>query len=218
MKQYSSQKIVKKIIEFADLKYKQVLEIGCGDGRITALMAEKPERFVAIDPDEQKIEKARSNVVGVDFQIGSGENMTFPDNCFDLVIFTLSLHHQDSKKAIDEARRVLKKDGKILVIEPIVEGEIERLFALLYDENKEKIEAQKSINECGLHLIDSEIFSAKWVFEDKEDLIQSTFQYYDMPFDSKIALKISNLLGEKIKSHPIVLFDSMIIQSLNEPA
>jgi SAM-dependent methyltransferase len=218
MKEYSSQIIFEKIIEFADIKNKQVLEIGCGDGRISSLLAGKPEKLVAIDSDKQKIEEARNTVTGVDFQIESGENMTFPDNCFDLVIFTLSLHHQDSNKAIDEARRVLKNKGKILVIEPGIEGEIESLYALLNNEDNEKIEAQKSINNSGLNLIDSEIFSAEWVFEDKEDLFQSAFKYYDMPFDPKTALKMSNLLGDRIESHPIVLVDSMIIQSLCEVA
>ncbi len=218
MEEYSSQIIFEKIIKFADLKNKQVLEIGCGDGRITSLLAKKPERFVAIDPDKQKIERAKRNIAGVDFQIGSGENLDFPTDCFDLVVFTLSLHHQDSQKAIDEARRVLKDGGKILVIEPIIEGEIERLFDLLIDEKKDKIEAQKIIKDSGLHLIDSEVFSAEWIFEDKEDIFQSTFKYYDMPFNFNTTLKISNLLGEKIESKPIIMLDSMIIQVLSEVA
>ena len=136
--------------------------------------------------------------------------------CFDLVIFTLSLHHQNSQKAIAEADRVLKDDGKILVIEPVIEGEIERLFASLYDENENKIEAQHAINTSGLVLERSETFEAEWIFEDKDDLIASPFEYYEMPFDSKIASEMLSLFGEKIKANPVILTDLMVFQSLRK--
>lgn len=216
MKEYSSQIIFEKIIQYSDIENKEIMEIGCGDGRITTLLSGKPKMLVAIDPDEKKIKEAKTNIKGVDFQIGSGEKTLFSNNSFDLVIFTLSLHHQNSQIAIKEACRVLKDNGKILVIEPVVEGELEQLFALLYNENKEKIKAQNSIRTSGLFLENSETFEAKWVFENEKDLIKSTFEYYKMPFDSKIASQMSSHLGEKIKDHPIVLLDLMIIQSLKK--
>lgn len=216
MKEYSSQIIFEKIIQYSDIENKEILEIGCGDGRITTLLSGKPKMLVAIDPDEKKIKEAKTNIKGVDFQIGSGEKTLFSNNSFDLVIFTLSLHHQNSQIAIKEACRVLKDNGKILVIEPVVEGELEQLFALLYNENKEKIKAQNAIGASGLFLEDSETFEAKWVFENEKDLIRSTFEYYEMPLDSKIASQMSSHLGEKIKDHPIVLLDLMTIQSLKK--
>ncbi len=216
MKEYSSYKIFEKILEHTDIKNQEILEVGCGDGRITSLMAGKTKTLVAIDPDEEKIKEAQSNIRGVDFQIGSGEQTSFQTSRFDLVIFTLSLHHQNSQKAIAEAIRVLKDDGKIIVIEPVIEGEIERLFALLYNENENKIEAQQAINTSGLCLARSETFEAKWVFEDKDDLLASPFEYYDMPFDSKIASEVLSLFGEKIKAQPIILTDLMVIQSLRK--
>jgi SAM-dependent methyltransferase len=216
MKEYSSEKITEKIIQHSELKNKDVLEIGCGNGRITALLAGKSKKLVAIDPDEKEIRKAKLNIKGVDFQIGSGEKTLFLNSSFDLIIFTLSLHHQNSRIAIKEASRILKDDGKILVIEPVVEGELEQVFALVHNENKDKIEAQNAIKASGLHLDRSEKFEAKWVFENEKDLINSIFGYYEKPFDSEIASKIISFLGEKIKSRPMELIDLMIIQSLKK--
>ena len=213
MKEFSDQKIYLKIIKYADLKNKKVLEIGCGNGRISSFLAKQPKLLVAIDPDEKKIEQAQNGDYGIDFKIGSGEELDFPDSCFDLVIFTLSLHHQNSKKAISEACRVLNSKGQILVIEPVIEGEIEQLFAFLYNENNEKRKAQKAIIDSNLSIVDSEVFTAEWVFKDKEDLLQSTFKYYDMTFDPDIASQMCNFLGDKINLKPIVLLDSMIVQS-----
>jgi ubiquinone/menaquinone biosynthesis C-methylase UbiE len=216
MKEDSAQRIAEKILEFADVENKQVLEIGCGDGRISALMVGKAGKLTAVDPDRQKISEARGKVAGVEFRAGSGERLNFPDDRFDLVIFTLSLHHQNSRAALREASRVLKGGGRILVIEPVNEGEIERIFALLHDENRATVEAQKSIDESGLRLEASEIFDAKWIFESKEDLYQSLFGYYDIPFDSDTAAQISDLMGGKLDAYPIVLRDTMVIQSLRK--
>ncbi len=216
MKNDSDQRIVEKILKCADLDNKHVLEIGCGNGRITSLMVGIPEKLIAIEPDLDHIREARKRVSGVEFRIGSGENLEFSDKYFDVVIFTLSLHHQDSKAAIREASRVLKDGGKILTIEPINEGEVERIFALIRNENHETLDAQKSIKDSGLTIESSEIFTAKWMFDNREDLFRSIFEYYDVPFDTGTAIQISDLLGAKLESLPIVLLDTMIIQSLKK--
>jgi SAM-dependent methyltransferase len=218
MKENSDQIIYDKIVKYADLTKRNVLEIGCGDGRISSLLAVDSDSLIAVDPDEKKIRRAKTHIAGVDFRIGSGEILNFPNGSFDIVIFTLSLHHQNSQEAISEAARVLKKGGTILVIEPVIEGEIEQVFAFVHNEHNETREAQKSIIDSGLSIVDSDIFTAEWIFTDKDDLLQSVFQYYDMSFDSDIALKITNYLGTKIQSKPIVLIDTMIIQSLSKAA
>ncbi|BBO74292.1 hypothetical protein DSCW_17090 [Desulfosarcina widdelii] len=218
MKEYSGQKIYENIVKYSELKNKKVLEIGCGTGRISALLSKETKLLVAIDPDENAIEIARDNIPGVDFSVGSGEKLNFADNFFDGVIFTLSLHHQNCRKALREAARVLKKSGNILVIEPVIEGEIERVFAFLHNENNEKILAQQAIMNSDLSIVTSEFFTAKWIFKNEDDLFESIFDYYDMAFDSDVVLKISNFLGEKIKSAPIVLVDKMIIQLLKKTA
>ena len=83
MKEYSCEKIAEKIIQHSELKNKVVLEIGCGNGRITALLRGKSKKLVAIDPDEKEIREAKLNIKGVDFQIGSGERTLFSNNSFD---------------------------------------------------------------------------------------------------------------------------------------
>ena len=169
MKEDSDQKIYEKIAKYTDLINKNILEIGCGNGRISSLLSVESGSLIAVDPDEKMIRKAKTHISGVDFRIGSGEKLNFPDSFFDLVIFTLSLHHQNSQKAIREAARVLKTGGRILVIEPVVEGEIEQVFAFLHNENNEKRDAQKSIIDSGLSIVDSEIFTVEPLAEIKKN-------------------------------------------------
>jgi ubiquinone/menaquinone biosynthesis C-methylase UbiE len=217
MKTDSDQRIAEKIFQFVDLKGKRVLEVGCGNGRISSLLASKADQLIAIDPDKLKIEEAKARGVGVDFCVGSGENLDFPDNAFDVIIFTLSLHHQDSEQALKEAKRVFKEGGVILVIEPVVEGEIEKLFSLLINEDQTKLDAQKAIIESGLKIDQSQHFTAKWSFDNIEDLQKSPFDYYEMRFDIQVAEKILDQVCEKSSKTPIVLQDLMIIQLLSKP-
>ena len=47
-----------KIEEFVDLSGREMLEIGCGDGRLSSLLADKVKRLTAIDPEQDKINQA----------------------------------------------------------------------------------------------------------------------------------------------------------------
>jgi len=55
---------------------------------------------------------------------------------------------------------------------------------------------------------------ARGLFDDKEHLFRSVFEYYDLPFDPAAAEKIVDLLGEKSEERPIELLDTMNIQLL----
>lgn len=214
MRDDSARKIAEKIFRFADLKGKQVLEVGCGDGRITSLLTGSARNLVAIDPDPAQIEQARKTVSGADFRIGSGERLDAADRCFDVVIFTLSLHHQNSAAALAEAIRVIKPDGRILVVEPIAEGDVEQVFAVVHDENPATAAAREAIAQCNARVERTETFEATWVFDDETDLCRSIFAHYGLPFSADTAQRIIALLGTKAQARPILLTDTMVIQSL----
>jgi hypothetical protein len=52
------------------------------------------------------------------------------------------------------------------------------------------------------------------MFDDKDELCRSLFDYYEVPFDPDVARRISKLLGAKQNSCPVVLSDMLMIQSL----
>lgn len=214
MKDNSGKIIADKILQFTCLSNKIVLEVGCGNGRITSFLANKPKKLIAVEPDFKKIREAKDNIPGVTFQIASGENLSFSDASFDLVIFTLSLHHQKSEPAIAEAIRILKAEGEIIIIEPTIKGEIQRAFSLVSSENQALINAQKTIKDSGLIIHDFEIFNATWSFENKEDLCQSIFNFYKVPFNNQIASEIIRLIGAKAEDEPIELLDELVYYSL----
>jgi ubiquinone/menaquinone biosynthesis C-methylase UbiE len=128
-----------KIQEFVQLNGKEVLEIGCGNGRISRLLADRVKSLIAIDPDEEQIALAPERVSGVDFRVGTGESLGFNDESFDIVLFSYSLHHQDFVKALNEANRVLRKEGQLLVIEPAQDGEYTQYVSIFEEDEISRI-------------------------------------------------------------------------------
>lgn len=206
------------IEKIADLEGKRILEVGCGDGRVTAFIAEKAENLIAIDPEEGCIAEARKNIRGVDFRVGSGEVLDFEGGSFDLVIFTMSLHHHgDCERALKEARRVLDKRGQLLILEPLPDGEIQRLFHLFADETEAIEKARHAINRAAFIPERREIFCKYWEFKDKEELYNYHFEHYgDSHYDGSIVGSMNELLGERIDERPIVVKDRLEIVSMRK--
>ena len=64
------------------------------------------------------MEYGRSHRPNIKFIEGGAENIPLPDNYFDKVVASASFHHfSDQDKALEEMKRVLKPDGKIIILE-----------------------------------------------------------------------------------------------------
>jgi ubiquinone/menaquinone biosynthesis C-methylase UbiE len=206
------------IEKFADLVGKRVLEVGCGDGRVTSLLAKKTGELVAIDPEEGCVAEARENIKGVDFRVGSGEALEFESGSFDLVIFTMSLHHhRNCGEALREAHRVLRRGGQLILLEPARDGELQRLFHLFADETEAIEKARDAIDGADFYPECRETFYKDWVFEDKEELYDYHFEHYgDSHYDGSIVGSMNELLGERIDERPIVVKDKLEIVSMRK--
>lgn len=99
--------------------YRSVLEIGCGHGgRVAALVASSDASGCGIDPSSKAIEYALTHYSGIDYKVGTADNLPFQDSQFDLVIFGFCLYLcdiEDHFTIVNEANRVLR-DGGLLVI------------------------------------------------------------------------------------------------------
>ena len=94
----------------------KALEIGCGIGKTTNLLAEKYPSLIitAIDYDLGQIKIANKNkkLKNAKFQQGNAVNLKFKNSSFDYAIETNTFHHiKNYSKAIKEVYRVVKKNG-----------------------------------------------------------------------------------------------------------
>jgi ubiquinone/menaquinone biosynthesis C-methylase UbiE len=86
----------KVLLDFAgDLTGKRVLEVGCGNGRLTWHYAHLPAHTIGLDPNPDRIAQARQGLPAhlhdrVEFHVSSLQEYQ-PPHSFDLIIFSWSL-------------------------------------------------------------------------------------------------------------------------------
>ena len=197
-----------------------VLEVGCGDGRLTGVISSISDSVLALDPDPDSIQKARHLLVnGVRLMRGSGENIPLANDSVDTVVFSLSLHHHpDPENALTQAQRVLKERGRILVLEPGSESPINRCFRLIHDEDEAYERAAAAINWCGADLEDRGTFISISKFDDFGEMVEHLYSYFDFdPVQSQVKA-MEKMLGSAAKDRPLVLEDSTRWWLLRETA
>ncbi len=97
---------------------RSVLDVGCGNGDLLFRLAEKGRKCVGIDVEGSCIERCVRNNRDADtsFVCTSFWDYEATEGSFDAVIFVASLHHMDMYKAIEKAKRLLRKDGKLIIV------------------------------------------------------------------------------------------------------
>lgn len=96
-------------------------DLGCGTGRISGALAPFVERVIAVDGSEAMLDAARRRLEGhgnVSVRTGDLERLPIDDASLDAAILFLALHHLgEPERALTEARRVLKPEGRLLVVD-----------------------------------------------------------------------------------------------------
>jgi predicted RNA methylase len=79
-----------------DFRTRRVLELGCGDGRLTLGIARDAAHVLAFDPDAEAVERARRSLPAelrerVSYRVASGNEIEIEPHSFDLTVFSWSL-------------------------------------------------------------------------------------------------------------------------------
>jgi len=85
---------VRALKNAVDWRGKRVLEVGCGDGRLTLRLASLgPSKIEALEPDAKLIRAARKSLpkryaTRIHYQVGGTKDLKYPNNTFDIVVFS----------------------------------------------------------------------------------------------------------------------------------
>jgi len=109
------------LVPFAETKGKKVLEIGIGNGAEGVMFSSNGADYTGVDLTEAALEATRRHfaVMGLagTFQKENAEQLSFPEGSFDLVFSHGVLHHTpNTQAAINEVHRVLKPDGRAIIM------------------------------------------------------------------------------------------------------
>ena len=106
---------------FDQYKGKKILEVGVGMGTDLKQYAQYGANCYGVDLPEGSITATRKHLetfrLTADLQVMDAEDLKFEDNIFDMVYSFGVLHHTpETQKAIDEIYRVLKPNGKVIIM------------------------------------------------------------------------------------------------------
>jgi len=92
------------------------IDIGCGEGHNTRLLARRGARVTAVDIAEKFIKHAREHEqkepLGIDYQVASAVELPFPNESFDFATGFMSfMDIPETDRVLAEAYRVLKPGG-----------------------------------------------------------------------------------------------------------
>jgi len=99
------------------------LDVGTRFGEFAFTLVEAmPEgsRVIGLECDPKTVEQAKEKSAGkgVEFMVGDGAHIAFPDDSFELVAISNTLHHiEDYNAVLDEMLRVLRPGGYFVVNE-----------------------------------------------------------------------------------------------------
>lgn len=129
---------------------RRLLDIGCGAGKFTRLMAQRGAEVSGIDANPEVIAEAQRAAaeagLAIAFYHGRGEALPFADRSFDIVVFSNSLHHMgDMDGALQDAARVLAPDGFLYVMEPVAWGDYHEATKLVNDETAVRASAYAAV-------------------------------------------------------------------------
>jgi len=96
-----------------------VADIGSGTGKLTRLLLERGSKVFAVEPNADMRANAEADLRNYDrfFSInGKAENATLDDCSIDFVTVATAFHWFDKQAFKAECRRILKKDGKVIIV------------------------------------------------------------------------------------------------------
>ncbi|XP_008290535.1 putative methyltransferase DDB_G0268948 [Stegastes partitus] len=114
--------LINIIVQYLDKKkgkpHVLAVDLGCGTGQHSRLLAPHFKEVVGLDISESQLEEARAvpGFPNVTYRKGSAEELPFPDGSVDLLTAATAAHWFDQTKFLAEASRVLKPGGCIALV------------------------------------------------------------------------------------------------------
>lgn len=109
---------MKKILLSLNPKPEKILDVGCSSGHITSRITKlyPKAKISGLDSYDQAINLGKKIHPQIKFYLGDAHKLPFKNDTFDLITCTETVEHlADSKKAISEMKRCLKKRGYLLI-------------------------------------------------------------------------------------------------------
>ena len=105
-----------------------IADLGAGEGTLSQLLAQRAKKVIAVDSSEKMVAYAadlakKHQCDNIEFRVGDLEAPPIDAGSVDLVLFSQALHHaRNPAKALAAAHRILKKGGRIVLLDLLKHG------------------------------------------------------------------------------------------------
>jgi ubiquinone/menaquinone biosynthesis C-methylase UbiE len=99
---------------------REALDIGCGTGAFSRLLATHSERVLALDLSPNMIGLAgerSARFPNIDFRVADVTALELPAEKFDCIAAIATLHHLPTEEVLSKLKRALKPGGVLLVLD-----------------------------------------------------------------------------------------------------
>jgi SAM-dependent methyltransferase len=106
----------KSLVNFIERGQGEVLEVGCGEGRVSRLLKRLEYRITASDPVTELVKAAKEADSAHAYTVADAAALPFKDSMFDLIVaYNVLMDLDDVLVTLKEIRRVLRPSGQLVI-------------------------------------------------------------------------------------------------------
>ena len=147
---------------YSHIKNKNILDFGCGYGRMSRwLIEEGADSVIGLDTNEKMIMRAKKDGETLSLKFMSGDILDFSENkSFDMILCCWVLQHIVDEnyllKVLQKLRKLLKSNGQFILMERIRsenEGELEKGMPDNFIRKRTLNDYERLLNQTGFKII-----------------------------------------------------------------